>query len=169
MATREQLYAKFGITAEAAQLFETALGTLLLGAEGLHKEWIEKPDPETAALKLANVKKSTLGRLLRMARSVIEFDDGLILFFSNALDTRNRLMHGFYERHNFQIQTESGRGTMIDDLEVMHTELFNAWQLADSLSGVLMNYLVELKTNPDASGRGPVEKISFTVKGMQNP
>ena len=34
MATRDDLYAKFGATAEAAQLFETELGTLLLVASG---------------------------------------------------------------------------------------------------------------------------------------
>ena len=34
MATREEVYAKFGLTAEAAQLFETELGTILLAREG---------------------------------------------------------------------------------------------------------------------------------------
>ncbi len=163
MVTREDLYKKFGITAEAAQLFETALGNLLLGAEGLQREWAEKPDPSTATSKLENIEKSTLGRLLRMAQSVIDFDNDLITIFGNALNTRNRLIHGFYERHGFQIQTESGRETMVKNLEEMHRELFNAWQLADAMSRVLVKYIVELKTNPDASGRGPVEKITFTV------
>lgn len=35
MADRHELYAKYGIAAEAAQLFETELGTLLLGLRGL--------------------------------------------------------------------------------------------------------------------------------------
>ncbi len=39
MATREEVYQKFGVTAEAAQLFETELGTLLLGAQGVNNGW----------------------------------------------------------------------------------------------------------------------------------
>ena len=163
MASRDELYAKFGITAEAAQLFETALGTLLLGAEGLKKGWYEIPDPATGTETLARIENSTLGRLLKSTQGVVDFDDELIALFQDALTTRNRLMHGFYLRHDFSIQTDEGRDKMISDLEEMHTKLFNAWQLADGMSGVLLNYIMKLKTDPEAAGRGPVEKIEFTA------
>ena len=42
------LYAKFGITAEAAQLFETELGTVLLSAQGLEHGWHIAPDRKKA-------------------------------------------------------------------------------------------------------------------------
>lgn len=164
MATRDELYAKFGMTAEAAQLFETALGTLLLGAEGLKGEWAEKPDLQDATDKYAKINKSTLGQLLRSARTVVDLDEDLIDMFGDALDTRNKLMHGFYLRHNFAIQTDAGRDSMIEDLEETHTILYNAWQIADQLSGVLLDYIMELKNNPDAKGRGPVEKIQFQIR-----
>jgi hypothetical protein len=35
MASRDDVYLKFGVTAEAAQLLETSLGTALLGVQGL--------------------------------------------------------------------------------------------------------------------------------------
>lgn len=164
MASRDELYAKFGITAEAAQLFETALGTFLLGAEGLKRGWHEAPDRTKATETVSRIEKSTLGRLLKSTQGVIEFDDALIAAFQKALATRNRLMHGFYLRHDFSIQTDEGRDEMINDLEEMHTSLFNAWQLADTMSGVLLNYLMELRTDPDSAGRGPATKIQFKIR-----
>ena len=49
MTTCEQVYAKFGLTAEAAQLFETELGTILLAREGEERGWHVNANPEQAA------------------------------------------------------------------------------------------------------------------------
>jgi len=126
MATREELYEKFGITAEAAQLFETSLGTILLAATGLKNGWHTAPDPEAGKIALQSIESRTLGQLLHKLRSAVDIDDETIALFQNALRTRNGLMHGFYERHNFSIQTDDGRDQMLDDLEAMHDELFTA-------------------------------------------
>ena len=64
MATRDQLYAKFGITAEAAQLFETVLGTIVLIAKGRNNDWFVDTDPVAAATILKRVERSTLGGIL---------------------------------------------------------------------------------------------------------
>lgn len=48
MTTREQVYAKFGLTAEAAQLFETDLGTMLLALKGEERGWHLNANPEEA-------------------------------------------------------------------------------------------------------------------------
>jgi len=48
MADRRELYAKYGIAAEAAQLFETELGTLLLALRGLENDWHLVPDGAAA-------------------------------------------------------------------------------------------------------------------------
>ena len=45
MATRDELYAKFGVAAEAAQLYETDLGTMLLALEGWMNNWPIRPEP----------------------------------------------------------------------------------------------------------------------------
>ena len=133
MATRDELYAKFGITAEAAQLFETYLGTLLLAARGLEHGWHVKPDPATAQKASDEIDAATLGVMLNRLKGVVQFDDALKDRFASALKARNRLIHGWYERHNFKIQTDEGRDVMIADLEKLHTELFEAWLIAQAL------------------------------------
>jgi len=122
MATRDELYAKFGITAEAAQLFETELGTLLLCLRGLEHGWHVVPDGERARATLEEIDRSTLGRLLSGLKRHVALEDDLETRFSAALQARNCLTHGFYERHNFKIQTDVGRDEMISDLELLHEE-----------------------------------------------
>jgi hypothetical protein len=137
MAERHELYAKYGIAAEAAQLFETELGTLLLGLRGLDEGWHLVPDGEAAGKLLDEIDRSTLGRLLHNLNGHIKVVGDLEESFTSALETRNRLMHGFFERHNFKIQTEEGRLEMMADLEALHGELFAAWQAASKLTTII--------------------------------
>lgn len=137
MASRDELYAKFGITAEAAQLFETELGTLLLCAEASAQALHLVADTERATAILARVNRSTLGQLLKTVKTYVQFDDDLEGQFSSALAARNRLMHGFFERHNLKTQTDEGRDVMFDDLEALHEELFQAWQRASAMTSAL--------------------------------
>lgn len=137
MADRHELYAKFGITAEAAQLFETELGTLLLALKGLENDWHIAPDGVAAQKALSNIDRSTLGRLLNDLKRHITIGGTVEECFSSALDSRNRLMHGFFERHNFKIQTADGRRHMIDELDALHRELFAAWRAAGKLTTVI--------------------------------
>lgn len=136
MATRDELYAKFGITAEAAQLFETELGTLLLCARGLESGWHLVPDGASGRELLREIDRSTLGGLLTKLKRHVEVDDHLSARFTSALAARNRLNHGFYERHSFKIQTDEGRDVMMADLEALHDELFTAWQLAGAITSL---------------------------------
>lgn len=135
MADRRELYAKFGLAAEAAQLFETELGTLLLALRGLEKNWHVTPDREAAQQVLDGIDRSTVGKLLKDLQRHIAIDGNLETLFYSALNARNRLMHGFFEKHNFKIQSEAGRTEMIDDLDDLHGEVFSAWQSASILSG----------------------------------
>lgn len=146
MATRDELYAKFGITAEAAQLFEVELGTLILCARAIEQGWIFEADSAKARKLLGDIDRSTLGHLLRSLKKCVELDDALADRFGSALQTRNRLFHRFYESHNFKIQTDEGRDAMIADLEAMHTELFNAWQIASGMTDTVTAFLLELRS-----------------------
>lgn len=137
MANRHELYAKYGIAAEAAQLFETELGTLLLGLRGVDEGWHIIPDGEAAREVLHEIDRSTLGRLLRSLRRHVKTESDLEEVFSSALEARNRLMHGFFERHNFRIQTVEGRRKMISDLDALHDALFAAWRAADQLTTII--------------------------------
>lgn len=141
MASRDELYAKFGITAEAAQLFETELGTLLLCLQAQREGWHEAPNGTAARAFLDQIDRKTLGRLLADVKSHVRFEDGAEEFFTSALNARNRLTHGFFERQNFRIQTDDGRDKMVADLEELHTELFAAWQVASALSKAVADEL----------------------------
>lgn len=134
MATREELYAKFGVTAEAAQLFETELGTLIMCVRGLEEGWHAKPDGDAATRLLLDIDRKTLGGLLAKLRESFLFDEDLADLFATALNRRNRLNHGFFERHSYAIGTPEGRDTMIADLEESHQRLFDAWQMAGRVS-----------------------------------
>ncbi len=145
MATRDELYAKFGITAEAAQLFETELGSLLLCARGLEHGWHHEADPDEARKLLDHIDRSTLGQLLGTLKNCVSLDDGLVDRFASALKARNRLFHRFYETHNFKIQTDDGRDAMVSDLDALHSELFNAWQLASKMTALATEFLLEAR------------------------
>jgi hypothetical protein len=151
MATREELYAKFGITAEAAQLFETELGTLLLQWRGIEKGWHIAPDGEQARILYEQVDQSTLGGLLGQLKKHIHFDGDLEGQLASALKARNQLIHGFYERHNFKIQTNEGRDEMIADLERLHTELFQAWQQASAMTAIMTEFMLQLQQRAESS------------------
>ncbi|QCI94527.1 hypothetical protein [Novosphingobium sp. EMRT-2] len=137
MADRHELYAKYGIAAEAAQLFETELGTLLLCLRALDEGWHIMPEGEAAREVLDTIDRSTLGRALNDLKRHITIEGDLEEGFSSALKARNQLMHGFFERHNFKIQTEDGRKEMIADLDSLHGELFVAWRAADKLVTII--------------------------------
>ena len=146
MATRDELYAKFGITAEAAQLFEVELGSLLLCARAIEQGWRFKADPDNAQRLLHDIDRSTLGRLLGSLKKCLGLGDGLADRFASALQTRNRLFHRFYESHNFKIQADEGRDAMMADLETMHVELFNAWQVASDMTATATAFLLEQRS-----------------------
>lgn len=141
MVDRGELYAKYGIAAEAAQLFETEMGTLLLGLQGLENDWQVLPDGAAAREVLDKIDRSTLGRLLNDLKRYITIEGDLEEVFASALNARNQLMHGFFERHNFRIQTEDGRKMMIADLDRLHGECFEAWRTAAKLTTIITTVL----------------------------
>jgi hypothetical protein len=130
MATRDEVYAKFGLTAEAAQLFETELGTILLAREGEERGWHLQADPEKAAEFYEKLNRKTLGQLLRWLREYLDLDEKVAASFELALEARNRLNHGFFERHNFGIFADPGRDAMMAELETMHSQLTEAYEIA---------------------------------------
>jgi len=141
MATREELYAKFGIAAEAGQLFETDLGTFLLGLEGLANDWQRTSDKSAATEFYAKMNRKTLGQLYRSVKDHVHFDESIAEKLEAGLRARNLLNHGFYLRHDFSIQTDEGRDRMLEDLEQLHIQLFDAWQVAQKLAEAFTDVL----------------------------
>ena len=153
MATRDELYAKFGVTAEAAQLLETSLGTLSLCVTGLNSGWHITPNPPAARVALDRIDVSTLGQILAGVKGRVNFSEGLSGILNDGLLARNGLSHGFFERHNFSIQTDEGRDVMMADLEGLHDVLFTAWRHADAVAALAGEILLEqqrTQMSPDA-------------------
>lgn len=121
----------------------------MLCLQAQREGWHETPDGAAARAFLDQIDRKTLGRLLADVKLHVRFEDGEEAFFALALKARNRLIHGFFERHNFKIQTDDGRDEMVADLEELHTELFAAWQAASALSTAMSDELSKNVANHD--------------------
>lgn len=110
---------------------------MLLCLRAMENGWHIIPDGERAGAALREIDQKTLGRLIRDLRPYINLDEATETRFSSALNARNRLIHGFYERHNFKIQTDEGRDKMMADLEGLHEELFQAWRIASGVTSII--------------------------------
>ena len=148
MATREEVYAKFGLTAEAAQLFETELDTILLAREGEERGWHLQADPEKAAEFYEKLNRKTLGQILASLREYLDLDEEVAASFELALKARNRLNHGFFERHNFAIWADSRRDAMIAELETMHSQLAHAYEIAQPAAMQLVSRIQTARMSP---------------------
>jgi hypothetical protein len=142
MPTLDDVYWKFGYAAEAAQLLETELGTILLILHGIVEEnLVDQPDPNRAAELFSKIDKHTLGQLITKLKaknqSIANLEDVLV----KALDERNRLFHSFYRQHNFRRNSDDGRQRMLDDLESIHKTLLDAYKTVMLLSGVDLDKL----------------------------
>lgn len=136
MPTLDDVYRKFGETAEAAQLLETDLGTIALTIGCTAADLLENPDSQKATEIYQRINRQTLGQLLKNVRGSTETLDHLADLLDRALKARNKLSHSFYRRHNFRRNSDEGRKIMLDDLEAMHVTIFNAWKAVLLLSGV---------------------------------
>lgn len=145
MPERHELYAKFGVAAEVAQLFETELGTLLLMQRALSKGWHVVPDGEAARVRLEEIDRMTLGRMLRELEKHVEVAAEVKDIFSVGLDARNRLTHGFFEGHNYAIQTENGREKMGHALEDIHGKIFRAWRTASDITRLVGEHFLRIE------------------------
>jgi hypothetical protein len=136
MPTLDDVYRKFGETAEAAQLLETELGNVLLSLGAFEEDLLRGMNPNRAADLLGEIDASTLGRLLNRLRAKTRLPNELEPLLSEALERRNRLSHSFYRRHNFRRNSDEGRGIMLKDLECIHESITKAYKAVMLLSGM---------------------------------
>jgi hypothetical protein len=135
MPTLDDVYRKFGEAAEAAQLIETELGSLLLWNRCVAEDLLENPVPGRAAEHLNKINRYTLGRLLKNVKSTQPIE-AIEQVLSTALEERNRFQHSFYRQHNFRRNSEEGRTIMMEDLESIHDKLIDACKALMQLSGI---------------------------------
>jgi hypothetical protein len=113
-----ELYLTFGVTAEKAQVMETAAGNAALAYVTLFVDTSKVTPEMTEWFKqlLDNINSKTFGTLLRTIKKSIQTDEKTLATIDEALEKRNYITHQFYRHHNFAIHSEEGRRAMIDDL-----------------------------------------------------
>ncbi len=127
MTSLSDVYEKFGEVAEAAQLLETELGTMLLAHECLDADLIQTPDTVKANEIFRRVNKHTLGRLISLLNAKQAAPKVSSSVIEKALDARNFLSHSFYRYHNFRRNSPEGRAIMLEDLRRLHNEILQAY------------------------------------------
>lgn len=153
MPTLDDVYRKFGETSEAAQLLETELGTMLLEITTIEADLINSPDSERATEIYKKVNRHTLGQLIKKLGKKKCDVNKLENLLSQALGTRNKLAHSFYLQHNLRRNSEEGRTIMMNDLEVMHDQLLDAYKAVMLLQGIDLEKLaVEQSGSAQPSG-----------------
>ena len=143
MFSLDDVYRKFGETAEAAQLLETQLGTMLLLVRGTEDKLISEPNPNRATDVYRQINRQTLGQLLKNLKNTNQSLQELDSLLSNALGERNRLFHSFYRQHNFRRNSDEGRMLMLRDLESIHDILLHAYKAVMLLDGVDLDGLAD--------------------------
>ncbi len=141
----DDIYRKFGEAAEAAQLLETELGSILLVGHCLDEGLLENKNPARASDILSAVNRHTLGQLLNSLNNHTESLDALDNLLIKARDERNRLSHLFYREHNFRRNSDEGRALMLQDLKGIHSALLDAYKAVLALSGVDLEVLAGMK------------------------
>jgi len=136
MPSLDEVYREFGDTAEAAQLLETQLGTMLLSAKCEAEDLLSNQDPKRAKQIYQSVDRSTLGQILKSLRGHTESLNALERLLEKALDERNRLFHAFYRQHNFRRNSEDGRTIMLQDLQAIHAVLLEAYKAVMLADGI---------------------------------
>ena len=130
----KEAFAHFGLAAYHAQCFEMELKNIFL--------LLLRANNRSLSISLleqceAVLDKQTLGTLVRDIRKVVSFDDGCVTAIESALTNRNRLMHGFYERHATDLLSHTGRETIIRELENYSESFETADTVARSVSGAI--------------------------------
>lgn len=135
MATLEDVYCKFGETAEAAQLLEMQLGNMLLEIQVEAEDLFTLVNSERATKLVGKVNRHTLGQLLTHLGKSTDLLTPLESQLQHALSERNRLSHEFFRVHNLRRNSNEGRSLMLRDLEEIHAALLNTYLSLNRLCG----------------------------------
>jgi len=121
----QELYCKYGQTAEMAQVLEFEAGNFALAYASLlfNPETITDQDSRIFQAVIDDVDRRTFGNLLTQIRKIATISDDIEKTVSNALDRRNYLVHRFFKVHNFAIHSEVGRKSMISELDAIYRDL----------------------------------------------
>jgi hypothetical protein len=105
----------FGLAADAAQAFETALATFTIVMRLSDDPGMTSPELRGNPFK--SVEKRTLGHVLHEARRVVSFHELLDKSLQEAVNTRNYLFHHFFPMNSSRMESEEGRAIIVGELQ----------------------------------------------------
>jgi hypothetical protein len=149
MASVDDMHRAFGDAAEAGQLLETHLGTMMLEHHVIIENLTVVKNPKRAKEVLDGINKHTLGQLLRRFHKAGPILKTLEAQLEHALEERNRLVHGFFRYHNLRRETPEGRDIMLKDLIGIHDTLLKAYTAVMLLDGIDLQ--ATIKAGPTAT------------------
>jgi hypothetical protein len=126
-----ELYCKYGRTVEMAQVMELAAGNLALAFISVMFDPKTINDEQRRMFKsvIDDVDKRTFGNLLIQIRKTVTISEEIEQTVTEALEKRNYLIHRFFRKHNFAINSEEGRQAMNIELD----DIYRALNLAHAL------------------------------------
>ena len=134
----KDVFAHFGLAAYHAQCLEMEIkNVFLLTVRANHKE-LPRSFFDGAEVTL---DKQMLGTLVRDLKKVVTFGDSAAALLDEALANRNRLSHGFFERHATDLLSHTGRTGLIEEIEDYEQSFRYADAVCRSVSGALCKVL----------------------------
>ena len=143
----DELYAKFGRTAEMAQVMELEAGNLALSYVLIAFDVNNLTKEQRLFLKSLSedIDRRTFGNLVSIMKKSMNIDQKIKDKIDSALEKRNYLTHRFFRTHNFAIHSAEGRAKMIEELSNLH----EAFSIAHTILHGMTHTLNELFGNPN--------------------
>lgn len=126
----KEAYAFFGLAAYLAQVLEQSAINLVIAFRLPEKSLVTQ---ETFELLNENLEKQTFGRLLRACRTEIEISDNSIALLEEVLDLRNMLIHSYFRDRAEEFISESGRVSMMEELQSIISKFHEADDLLEEI------------------------------------
>jgi hypothetical protein len=130
------LYARFGIASEAAQVLEVEAGNLALAYLALVVDPSKVTPAQTEVFQavINDLNRKTLGTMFRHLKDFSKIDSAITDILDKALERRNYLTHNFFRTHNFAIQSEQGRAAMAEELDQILSDLQKGHDMLNAMT-----------------------------------
>ncbi|MEW6203622.1 MAG: hypothetical protein AB1546_16730 [bacterium] len=128
---RKEVFAWFGASVYAANLFEQELITLLILARRLKEDNLTYNQIECFDI---NLSKKTLGGLIKELSKYFQLHTEFEDLLKNYLNKRNHLVHNFFRDNSNNLISEYGCKEMLNELKEMYRRFIEADQISQEMS-----------------------------------
>ena len=153
----QELYCKYGQTAEMAQVMELEAGNLTLAfiSVWFNPQTITDEQRRMFQSLITDVDTRTFGNLLKEIRKTATISEEIENTLTEALEKRNYLAHRFFKKHNFAINSEEGRKAMNAELD----DIYRALNLAHAFLHGMTHTLNQAFGWPNITEKDVIEMV----------